>query len=159
VIISNNSLVIAVKPKAKKKSSTEDVLLLYVELIRTTLTKSGSVIRRLIVWNAEKLSELWKKSTAMAILRMTKLTVEIVQEHHYQHLHTKFYQTFFSQAQFHTFKKLLGTVSVDFDVIGQQLNTEKKAKEFNGTVKVKWSRYAPQRRFWVTGGIAPTLFS
>jgi hypothetical protein len=23
--------------------------------------------------------------------------------------------------------------------------------------KVKWSRYAPQRRIWVTGGIAPTL--
>jgi hypothetical protein len=26
-----------------------------------------------------------------------------------------------------------------------------------GKRKVKWSRYAPQRRIWVTGGIAPTL--
>jgi len=36
-------------------------------------------------------------------------------------LHTKYYSTYFSQGQLHMQRKLLGIISVSFDVTGQLL--------------------------------------
>jgi hypothetical protein len=54
--------------------------------------------------------------------RVIKQNVVIIEAYHFQQLHTKFYPTSCCQGQFHTNKKLLGTISEDFNAKGQLLN-------------------------------------
>jgi hypothetical protein len=53
--------------------------------------------------------------------RIIKLTVVIIVGYHCHQLHTKFYPISFSQGEVHAQMKLLGIISVGFDITDQLL--------------------------------------
>jgi hypothetical protein len=68
------------------------------ELIQAGGETLRSEIHKLIrlIWNKEELPHQWKESIVVPIQkRVIKLTVEIIEEYHCCHLHTRFYRTFF----------------------------------------------------------------
>jgi hypothetical protein len=86
----------------------------------------GSIIRSEIhnlitsIWNKEELPEEWKESVIVPIYKKGDKT-DCIEAYHFCRLRIKFYPTFFCQSQLHMQRKLLGIISVDFDVTDQLL--------------------------------------
>jgi hypothetical protein len=78
-----------------------------------------SVIHNLItsIWNKEELPDHWKKSIIVPIHKIgDKTDCNNYRGYHCYQLHTKFHQISFFHIYVHTLMKLLGTISMDFNV-------------------------------------------
>jgi hypothetical protein len=95
--------------------------------VQTEMIKEGKCVLRsinlLILFGTRRkcLSSECSLSLYLFIRRVIKQTVVITEAYHLCQLHTKFYPISCCQGQLHMQRKLLGLISVDFNVTGQLL--------------------------------------
>jgi hypothetical protein len=94
------------------------------ELIQAGCEILHSKIHELItsIWNTEKLPDQWKESIIIPVHKKgDKTDCGNIGGYHYYQFRTKFYRIFFSQGSVHMLMRLLGIISVGFDVTDQLL--------------------------------------
>jgi hypothetical protein len=103
------------KLKTYKSPSVDHIS---AEMIHTGWETLGSEIPKLkeLLWNCLTSG---KSQLNLFTKRVIKLTVVNIDAYHCSQLHTKFYPTFLSLGQLHMQMKLLGIITVDFDITDQ----------------------------------------